>query len=578
VNRRDFLHLAGLGLLTTPYLVTYRGEAAWAGSSETEGLPADASRPPERVFGLSVASGDPTPTGVVLWTRVNPEVWSAGRELAFEVAEDPAFRRPALWGRVAGKHFGPERDYTVQVDLDGRLAPGRVYYYRFRYDRTRSRTGRCRTLPREDDRVYRLTLGVVTCQDYTNGYYGAFHHLAREEVDYVVHLGDFIYETTGRTRFQTTPYPDRRIVLPSGSNVCLGLDDYRAVYRAYRSDTFFQRALERHTWIVLWDDHETANDSYWDYARDTLGAPDHPYQTGSGYKNDPALLNRLKRDAQRAWAEYVPARVRVNPAASRPHDYLRIYRRFRFGTLAELFLTDQRTYRSPHPAGEKGVGERYLARSPRSHDPARTMLGADQRDWLLQGMKTSPALWKVWGNEVLQAPLQFRLGGLLPGAGAEPLSVNLDAWDGYAYERGRIAAELKQARVRNLVVLTGDLHSYLAAYLKLDWNDASNRGQDNLVGVEYMTPAVTSANLAESPPANLPVPSDPNAVSALVRGFNPHIAFFNSRDWGYSTVEFNRFHCLYTAYAVDKSRNENAAKTVLRQLRTPVGRVAIEEV
>ncbi|MEM8534501.1 MAG: alkaline phosphatase D family protein, partial [Chloroflexota bacterium] len=394
MNRRTFLRVAGLSLLT-PYVLTH-SQATVAAQTASNALlgerwfAVNPAQEPERVFSLSVASGDPSPSGVVLWTRVNPEVWAADRPLAFEVAEDDQFQQIVASGLINGADFGPERDHTVLIDLDGNLGANQRYHYRFIYNETASRTGRCRTLPAANEDIERVRFAVLTCQDYTNGYYGAFAHLAQEEIDFVIHLGDFIYESAADPRFQRLPFPDRAVVLPSGEQVAFDLNDYRSLYQTYRSDPFFQAALEQHTWIIIWDDHETANDCYWDEERDTLGAPDHPFTTDPQFGNDPARLNQLKFDAQRAWAEYVPARVRINENATRPQDYLQIYRQFAFGSLVDLFMTDERTYRSAPPCGTGDVGERYASPGCEAQfDPERTMLGQAQRDWLVAGMKDS---------------------------------------------------------------------------------------------------------------------------------------------------------------------------------------------
>jgi alkaline phosphatase D len=436
-------------------------------------------------------------------------------------------------------------------------------------------------LPAPNESLDKVRFGVVTCQDYTNGYYGAFHHLADEDIDFVIHLGDFIYETAGDPRFQSLPFPDRTMILPSGGTVSLGLEDYRFIYRTYRSDHFLQAAMERHTWIMIWDDHETSNDCYWDYARDCLGAPDHPYTTDAQYGNNPALLNQLKRDSQRAWLEYVPARISANESVASPQDVMKIYRQFRFGTLADLFMTDERTYRSPHPCGENsqtgGIGAREVsAGCPAQADPQHTMLGPTQRDWFINGVTNSSALWKVWGNEVLTAPLKTGTAYF-----------DLDAWDGYEAERSAIMQRLLNSFITNFVALTGDLHTYMASYLKANFNVPQNSDEllpqtglglpnvslHNMVGVEFMTPAVTSANLKELLHNQIP-PSQ--LTETAVRANNPHVQFFNSDRWGYSVVEFNRNFCAYTAYDIDKSINSQAVtKNTLRRLMVPVNRIEI---
>lgn len=493
----------------------------------------------------------------MLWTRINPEQWNRAQTLRVQVASDAAGRDLVLQADVSGEEFGPESDYTVHLHIDGVLEADTRYYYRFVYRDTASRTGRCRTLPRPETPRERLTLAVVTCQDFTNGYFGVYAHIAADDnVDFVLHLGDFIYETTGATAFQDAAFPDRRIVLPGDRTIAHGLDDYRRLYRRYREDPHLQRAMENHTFINAWDDHETANDCYWDYDRDTLGAPDHPFQVDLG--NDAAALRQLKLDAQQAWAEYVPTRRVFNAAASHPFDALQIYREFRFGDLVELFLTDERTYRSPHPCGLGQVGERYLADDcDQRTDRSQTMLGATQLDWFISGITNSTAVWKLWGNQVF-------VGELSVGDPARrQIIINNDAWDGYAAERRTILEAIRNSGTRNLVTVTGDLHSYMASYMKIDHRRTSNFELDNVVGVEFMTPSVTSAGIAEignvtDPPVqdwghpvlNRVLPR--YFLEGLVRSANRHVRFFNSQDYGASTLVFTRSHCDWTAYTVDK--------------------------
>ena len=313
--------------------------------------------------------------------KPHPGAVRAGEALYVQVASDTAFNNLVLEARVGPEDITPQRDYTIKIDLDGKLLAGSVYYYRFIYDSTVSRTGRCRTAPATGASLSSLKFGLLTCQDYTNGYYGALAHVARDDtLDFVLHLGDFIYETAGDPRFQSLPFADRTMILPSGGTVSMGLADYRFIYRTYRSDPNLQAAMERHTWIMVPDDHETSNDCYWDYARDTLGAPDHPYTKDAQYGNSPALLRQLKLESQRAWVEYVPARVVVNESATHPHDYLRVYRNQSFGSFLDLYLIENRTYRSAHPCGEGDVLQRYVPLGCTNlNNPNQTLLGKTQR-------------------------------------------------------------------------------------------------------------------------------------------------------------------------------------------------------
>lgn len=560
VTRRDFLRLAGYTAVAhmTPYRL-----APGVGSVRAL-LGALNNRPPEEVFGLSVASGDPTPTGVVLWTRVNPDQWLDGELLAFEVALDEAFTQVVAQGVVDSADFDAVRDFTLKLDLDGQLQPDMSYYYRFTYRETTSRVGRCHTLPDPNSAPEMLKLGLVTCQSFGNGYYPAYYHLTQEsDLRFVLHLGDYIYENAQ----PDPPFKDRGFMLPSQQNLAHSLEDYRFLYRTYRSDPFLQLAHEQLTFIAIWDDHETANDCYWDYATDGAGVPDHPF-----VDDPPEVRNGLKRAAMQAWSEYIPGRPTADLGASHPHDFLSIYRSFRYGDLVELFMTDERTYRTAPPCGLQFIGERYATRGCEGQlDPANTMLGVPQRDWLVSGLLNSTALWKVWGNEVFVGPLKAkRISAPLH----KGLFYTMDGWDGFEYERQLILQALKAGGVENLVALTGDLHAYLAAYLKVNYEtDPFNITPANLVGVEFMTPSVTSATLNEEfAEIGLPI----HLTQPVVRAMNPHIKFFDADHWGYATVTFTRADCYYDAYTVDKTVNDaSASRLLLKRLRAPLGQVRL---
>jgi alkaline phosphatase D len=549
-SRREFLKLMARAAAASSFVTLFDRARALAQSQ----VPGTLRRDTAGVFDLSIASGDPSATGVVLWTHLRPDAVISELPLQFQVARDPAFAELVIEGAVPASAISAARDYTVSIDLEGRLSAGQTYYYRFVYGDVSSNVGRCRTLPTGS--LARLRLGLLTCQDYTNGYYGALRHLAEDDsIDFVVHLGDFIYESAGDPSFQSLPFEDRLVVLPSGAAVSQGLDDYRAIYRTYRADVWLQRALEAHTFIITHDDHETANDCYWDYELDTLGAPDHPFS------GDSSALKRLKLESQRAWLEYIPARLRVREGATHPHDYYESYRSFRFGDLMQLNMLDTRTYREPHPCGDGRVFERYL---PLDCDAwraeGRSMLGDAQRSWLSEKLGERGALWNVLGNQTFFA--QLALGSALP--------INVDAWDGYDAERRWLTQEFRNRETSNPVVLTGDLHSYIAAELKVDYNNLNPLDLNNYAGVEFMTPSVTTGALFESIAAD--VQGDPalldGLTSAAVFLTNPHIRFFESRSHGYSVLQLTRNYCEWTAYAIDKDVDpEIAQRTTLARMR-----------
>lgn len=529
---------------------------------------------PQTVFPQSIASGGPSPTGVILWTRIDPDAHETGEPLFVEVSEDESFTDVRYEGVVDPDALTSDHDYTVKVDLDGELEAHHQYYYRFIYTGVTSRIGRCRTLPEPNSAPDSIRFAVLTCQHYQNGYYGAYHHIAEENVDFLVHLGDYIYETAANQYrgIGSDDYPDRQIELPSGHTIAWGLEDFRQLYRTYGSDQFLQAALERHTIIHGWDDHAIANNLYWDYEADAPKAPNHPKG------DDPAFMRQYTADGIQAWWEYTPARITYDPDADHLHDMFQLWRRFRFGNLVTLVMTDERLFRTAPLCVQHPILQ-WLPFCSVSNDPERTMLGTEQLEWFLDEVRDSQSLWTVWGNEVLTLPLRIGVG---------PLSVypKQDAWDGYGSERERIMYEVKYGEVQNFVTLTGDMHTSLAGYQRLEypdpiqqWATDARTKRSRRVGVELMTPAITSVNIAEAVGvengllADVTEPLLSGAVKALV----PHIEFFNSHEWGYSVVEFTPEECTYRAYSVDKSINSaEAEKSLLTSLRIPDGRVDIQ--
>ncbi|RRJ30721.1 alkaline phosphatase D family protein [Halocatena pleomorpha] len=508
----------------------------------------------DAVFPQSVASGGPTPEGVLLWTRIAPEEYQGG-PVAVEVGWDDSFSEPVHRGVVESPAIMADHDHTITVDLDGKLSPDTEYAYRFIYNGTASRTGRCQTLPDPNATIDSMRLAVLTCQDYQNGYYGAYSHVAEENVDFLLHLGDFIYESADNQYRApiSEEYPDRNLELPSGHDLAHTLADYRYLYNTYRSDPHLQRALERHTLIAGWDDHEVADNRYWDYDTDSPRLPSHPEG------DDPDAATRITAAAIKAWVEQFPARIDYEPAeVGAPgdlHERFRLQRRFRFGDLTTLVLTDERLFRDPPPAFANG------------DKPDRTMLGTDQRQWFLDAIDDAETQWTVWGNEVLTMPLEM-------GTGAIGSYLNRDAWDGYRDEYRTIMRHLARNGTSNFITLTGDLHTAMAGYQRTGYDPFSD---DERVGVEFMTPAVTSVNLSEIVLGIDDI--DPfDVTEQAVTTLNPHIEFFDSSIWGYSIVEFTGDACTYTVYSVDKSVKESPRKQRHETLRVPAGTTEIESV
>jgi alkaline phosphatase D len=540
-----------------------------ARTSGTDAFEFDPEADPDRVFPQSVASGGPTPEGVILWTRIDPAAFDPAEPLAVQIAADGAFEAVVYEGVVEDGEAVAAHDHTVKVDLDGHLDPDTEYHYRFVYDGVASRTGRCRTLPAPDDSPDSVRFAVLACQDYLNGYYGAYHHVAAEDVDFLVHVGDFVYESdAGEFKgLGSYDYPGREKALPSGEEHVQGLEDYRYLYRTYRSDRFLRAALESHTLIAGWDDHEMVNDVYWDYRTDAP-AGDHPRG------DDPAFMTRLIADAMHAWWEYMPARVDYDPGGESVQERFRLWRDFEFGDLVTLAMTDERLFRDPPREAiptPDNVGPQY--------EPiGRTMLGDAQREWLIDTITGSETTWTVWADEVLTVPLRL---------GSGPLSVYpvQNGWDGYTRERQKITEAVAAADVENYVTLTGDMHCYVAAYQQTSYPGRVSGGEGvaegERIGVEFMTPAITSINVAEALHLTrgwrrrLTEP----ILSWLVPAMNPHIEFFDSHHWGYSVVEFTPGDCTYVGYAVDKTVDSpDAEREALVAYRVPEGEYELEDV
>ena len=529
----------------------------------------DPAADPDQTFPQSVASGGPTPTGVILWTRVAPAAADAEEPLAVQVATDDSFETVVFDGVLRDHKRIRAHDYTVKVDLDGRLEPDTEYAYRFIYDGVSSQVGHCQTLPRAGDAPESVRFAVLACQNYLNGYFPALQYVAEEDVDFIVHLGDFIYESdSGAFKgLGSYDYPGRELELPSGYDRVRSLQDYRYLHRTYRRDRFLQEALRSHTLIAGWDDHEMVNDIYWDH-RTEAPAGDHPRG------DDPEFMTDLVADAMHAWWEYMPARVDYDPAGDSLQERFQLWRKFRFGDLLTLTMTDERLFRDPPREAiptPDNVG-------PHREPPDRTMLGEEQREWLIETLTADETLWTVWADEVLTMP--FRIG-------SGPLSLYpvQGGWDGYTRERLQISEAVAAADVTNYVTLTGDMHCYIAGYKQTSYPGRVTGGkgvaQGEPIGVEFMTPATTSLNVAEALHLTRGLRgriTEP-IISNLIETMNPHIEFFDSHHWGYSIVEFARDACTYVGYSVDKTVDSpDADREVVAAYRVPEGKVELEDV
>lgn len=406
-------------------------------------------------FYHGVASGDPLADRVILWTRITLDPAVSPVSVTWQMAADTSFNTIINSGTAS---TDSTKDYTIKVDATG-LQPNTWYYYRFAYDTFYSVTGRTRTLP--VGAVNNVRFAVASCQDYQNGFYNAYHYLARQnDVDAVLFLGDYTYEDAADNnpvggRFHE---PNKKLTK---------LVDYRLRQSQYHLDPDLQAAHQQYPWIAVWDDHETANNSYTDSAKN--------------HNANDGLWAERKSYGVKAYEEWMPVRI------PDPTDSFRIYRRFTWGNLLDLYMIDTRLYDR-----DKQAGTTIPITNAVLNDSTRTMVGPVQFSWLETNMKSSTAQWQLLGQQVMMAPLVIPPGVL----GTDPYIVNGDQWDGYPFERQRFYDMVKNDSLKNVVVLTGDIHTAWANDLPQPGYDAQNRNLS--AGVEFVAPSITSGN--ELPP------------------------------------------------------------------------------
>jgi alkaline phosphatase D len=473
------------------------------------------------LFTLGVASGDPLPDSVVLWTRLAPDPLNGGGMpdrrvvVEWEVAEDEAFRRVVRRGR---EQAVPGLAHSVHAEPRG-LRPAATYYYRFRAEGRISPVGRTRTAPDRRSSPAALALAFVSCQDWQAGYYNAYRGVAEEDLDLVLHLGDYTYEYG--------PQPGVR--QHDGPEVD-GIASYRNRHALYRTDADLRAAHAAHPFVVTWDDHEVDNDYAGDVPEDT---------TGPSQGTTEAFRAR-RAAAYQAYYEHLPLRRAQRPRG----DGLPLYRRLTFGDLAELSVLDTRQYRSDQPCGDG-----LAARCPAALDEAATMTGPEQERWLLRGLDRSRARWNVVGQQTILAQYDFQAG---PGE-----LYNLDQWDGYVAARNRILSFLEKRRPTNPVVLTGDIHSNWVHDLKADFADPASA----TVGTEFVGTSISSEF-----PAGFIAP----VTSALAD--NPHTRFFDGAFRGYVRCDVTPERWTSTFRVVDTVLTPGAPTRTLAAFAVENGR------
>jgi alkaline phosphatase D len=433
--------------------------------------------PASPLFTLGVASGDPLPDGVVIWTRLAPDPLNGGGmppqnvPVRWEVAEDEGMRRIVQQGEWPARL---DMAHAIRREVGG-LEPGRHYWYRFNALGQESPIGRTRTAPTATNTIERLHLAVACCQNYQHGYYTAHRHMAQEDVDLVLFLGDYIYEDGIKDDM-----PRKH-----NSAAVATLEAYRNRYALYKLDPDLQAAHAAFPWAAVPDDHEVANDY----------AGDHP---GSGAMSRVDFLAR-RAAAYQAYYEHMPFR-----AAARPHGTaMRLHRTLRFGNLATVHLLDTRQHRTVQPCGGK-----WQPRCPAAADPNATILGEEQEAWLYEKLAGASAQWTVLAQQV---PIMQRRR---PHDGGPDL-YHHDKWDGYLAARERLFAEVRKHDMRGLIALSGDVHNNWAGALKANFDDP----QSDPIGSEFVATSIASNGDGE----------DSKKSQRRIADANPHIAFYNGQ-------------------------------------------------
>jgi alkaline phosphatase D len=444
------------------------------------------------VFQHGVASGDPLGDRVIVWTRVTAPA-DAAMPVRWVIASDPGLRTIINQGVVTAL---PERDHTVKVDALG-LQPGRTYYYRFDAAGQESPIGRTRTLP--ERAVSRLRFAVVSCSNLPFGYFNAYARIAdRDDLGAVLHLGDYFYEYAPGEYGNGEEFG--RAHLPARETI--SLSDYRIRHAQYKSDPDLQEAHRQHPWICVWDDHESANNSWRD------GAENHNPELGEGEWTSRRVA------AVRAYHEWMPIREQVT--ASGPF----IFRSFRFGDLADLIMLDTRLHGRTQQLTDK-TDEAALS------NPSHSILGSDQQAWLAEQLRASVrhgVHWRLLGQQLM-------FGHLL---GDDGVLLNLDQWDGYPTSRRLILDQLAEESIDNVVVLTGDIHTAWAMDiaqnpLSKDYDPVSGRGS---LAVELVTTSVTS-------PGPKGEAADLQQREQNMINNRPHIHYVNLREHGYLLLDID---------------------------------------
>lgn len=515
LQRRDLLR-AALSLALLPWRQAGAQQAA-------------APRWQSEPFSLGVASGLPRPDSVLLWTRLLPAPEEAAAlarlpsvALDYELFADSALKQPVRSGRIDAL---ATRAHSVHLPLRG-LQAGRDYWYRFHCAGAVSPVGHTRTAPLEGARALRLRLALASCQHWEHGHYAAHRDIARQDLDFVLFVGDYIYEGTGRMD----------AVRSHGGPAPRTLDEYRARHALYKSDPALQAAHAAHPWVMTWDDHEVVND----YANDR----DQAY-------SDPAVFLKRRAAAYQAYFEHMP----ILPVgdASQGQASTRIHDRMVWGDLAELWTLDNRQHRSHHacPDPYRGGG-RLVLDCAELEDPQRSMLGLAQERWLTQGLNASTRGWKLLAQGTQMAP-----SGLDALSGLR--ATYTDGWDGYPQARKRLMGAIQQAGLRDVMALGGDVHYNQAGNLRLNPNDAKSAP----LASEFVTTSISSRGMA-------------NSRLQTLQESNPDMVYARSDERGYALLEITPHQARCQFRSTVNAQREDAALRVQAVYAVERGRAGVQ--
>ena len=465
-------------------------------------------------FRLGVASGDPHPDGLVIWTRLAPDPLNGGGlpnravPVTWEVARDDRFTQVARRGETLAR---PELGHSVHVEVEG-LEPGRPYWYRFRAGAEVSPVGRSKTAPAAGAMPASIRFANAGCQRYEDGYFTAYQHLAREELDFVFHYGDYIYEY--RNRNDANP----RLREIPGDEIYT-IVDYRNRYALYKLEPELQAAHAAHPFLSSYDDHEVDNNWAGETSEED-GSETFPVAV------PPEYFALRKQMAFHAWYENMPVRRAQLPRG----PAINAYRRLRYGQLAEINVLDTRQYRDDQPCGD-GI----KVACPGVANPNAQIMGPDQERWLFDGLGRSDAVWNILAQQVVVMRRDLAAAG-------EP-QLSMDKWDAYPAARDRLFRHLEAARVKGLVVLTGDVHNAWAGDLKADFANPASA----TLGTEFVATSISTGGDG----------FDIDDVRRNQLARNPHIKYFNNRR-GYSVHEANKDRMIVHFRAVDTVAREGA--------------------